>query len=86
MCNITRAFTFHLNFLATVPAVRGCAGQTVMMGRGGEIILDTNGITQVGAYQHQPHYRSYLRQSDRKLDIGWKKLDKEMIAADELML
>ena len=50
MCNITRAFTFHLNFLATVPAVRGCAGQTVMMGRGGEIILDTNGITQVGAY------------------------------------
>ena len=53
MCNITRAFTFHLNFLATVPAVRGCAGQTVMMGRGGEIILDTNGITQVGAYQHQ---------------------------------
>ena len=46
-----------------------------MMGRGGEIILDTNGITQVGAYQHQPHYRSYLRQADRKFDIGWRKLD-----------
>ena len=74
MCNITRAFTFHLNFLATVPWPDSY-DEPRWLGRGGEIILDTNGITQVAAYQHPAHNRSYLRLADRKLDIGWRKLD-----------